>query len=152
MELTQEQIKIIEDAFESDISELSNFTITSFFSKDLGVLPDFEHKIGKYFKKDEVRSITYDEYRKDARFDRYIIKADTKEKAIIKYNKYIETQYKIMQAIIDINSDLYKAVEGDFQLHAEAKIADYETKFEYMIKKLDNKIYIQPITIISIDL
>ena len=151
MELTQEQIKTIEDAFESDISELSNFTITSFFAKDLGILPDFEHKIGKYFKKDDI-SIIYDENRKDVRFDRYIIKAEDKEKTIIKYNEYIETQYKIMQAIIDINSDLYKAIEGDFQLHVEANVVGYVTRFEYTIKKLDDNIYIQPITIIGIDI
>lgn len=149
MELTKEQIAKIEELFDCDISEMSNFSIATFIAGENNTLPDFEHNIGKYFDIDSI-GISYKDDVKDVRFERYTVKADTKKETIEKYNKYIETQFKIMQAIMDINSDFYKTVEGDFTVHADAHIDGFDTNFEYSICKIGDIIEIKPITIISI--
>lgn len=153
MKLTKEQIETIENTFECDISEVSNFTIATFILQDSDVFPDFEHNIGKYFGQDDI-GISYTEIqptKEDTAPNDYTIKANSKEKAITMYKEYIETQFKIMQAIMDINGAFYNAVEDDFYLRAEADVVGFDTSFDYIISKVDNKIRIYPITYINVD-
>lgn len=154
MELTKEQIETIENAFDCDISEVSNFVIASFVLQNSDVFPDFIHNIGRYFNEDDI-SISYAEINDincdEAKVTDYIIKANSKDIAVTKYKEYLETQFKIMQAIMDINSTFYNAIEDNFILKAEAHVVSFDTKFNFIITKKDKTINIWPITHIGIE-
>ena len=151
MELTKEQIEKIEEMYECDISELDNFDIATFLASENDTLPDFTHNIERYFDPDSISIVTTTRA-PELEFVSYTIKEESNEKTIQTYNKYIETQFKIMQAMMDIDGGLYKSIEGDCTIYATAEVDDFDVKFNYRINKTDIGIEIIPTTSIKADL
>lgn len=151
MELTKEQIEKIEEMYECDISELDNFDIATFLASENDTLPDFIHNIGRYFDPDSISIVTKTRA-PEVESATYTIKEESNEKTIQTYNKYIETQFKIMQAMMDIDGSLYKSIEGDCIIYATAEVDGFNVKFNYRINKTDTGIEIIPTTNIKVNL
>lgn len=151
MELTKEQIEKIEEMYDRDISELDNFEIATFLAIENDTLPDFTNNIGRYFDPDSISIITKTRA-PEVESATYTIKEESNEKTIQTYNKYVETQFKIMQAMMDIDGSLYKSIEGDCVIYATAEVDDFDVKFNYHINKTDTCIEIIPTTSIKADL
>jgi len=151
MELTKEQIEKLEEIYDCDISELDNFDIATFLASENNTLPDFIHNIGRYFDPDSISIVTTTR-KPETEVVNYTIKEDSNEQTIQTYNKYIETQFKIMQAMMDIDGDLYKSIEGDCIIYATAEVDGFNVKFNYRINKTDTGIEIIPTTNIKANL
>ena len=151
MELTKEQIEKLEEIYDCDISELNNFDIATFLASENNTLPDFIHNIGRYFDPDSI-SIATTTRKPETEVVNYTIKEKSNKQTIQTYNKYIETQFKIMQAMMDIDGDLYKSIEGDCIIYATAEVDGFDVKFNYRINKTDTGIGIIPTTNIKANL
>lgn len=151
MELTKEQIEKLEEIYDCDISELNNFDIATFLAAENDTLPDFIHNIGRYFDPDSISIVTTTR-KPETEIVNYTIKEESNEQTIQTYNKYIETQFKIMQAMMDIDGDLYKSIEGDCIIYATAEVDGFNVKFNYRISKTDTGIEIIPTTNIKANL
>lgn len=145
--MNNEQIKEIEEFYDKDISEITNFEIAAYIAAKDETLPDFDHKISKYFSPDEISIISTIEA---PDYVNYTIKEDSKEKALETYNRYIEAQFKIMQAMMDIDSDFFKTIEGDCIIYSTASLTGFDIDFVYRINKTDEGIEIIPMTTIRV--
>ena len=147
--MNNEQIKKMEEFYDKNISEITNFEIAAFIAGEDDTLPDFDHKIGKYFSPDEISIISTTEV-PDFETVGYTIKEDSKEKVLETYNRYIEAQFKTMQAIMDIDSDFFKTIEGDCIIYSTVSITGFDIDFVYRINKTDGGITIVPMTVIRV--
>lgn len=161
MNITDADVRKIEDMYEKDISEVSAFEKATYIASRDGTLPNFLDNVSKYFDNPDTVSMTILDAGANnvPTIDTSVITVANSEVLTRFFNKYNSNADKIVRAIIGIDLDFFRTIEGDFEIIVLASIdgdsmadivnrmsddisinSNESTPYEIRVKRIGNQI------------
>lgn len=161
MNITDADVRKIEDMYEKDISEVSAFEKATYIASRDGTLPNFLDNISKYFDDPDTVSMTILDAGANnvPTIDTSVITVANSEVLTRFFNEYNRNADKVVRAIIGIDLDFFRTIEGDFEIIVLASIdgdsmadivnrmsddisinSNESTPYEIRVKRIGNQI------------